>query len=83
MSQNEQIDFEGSDDDIRAKFEHYLTQLFHSIEYDQNPTNMESGAKKIDYMTEYNLAWIKAWKESPSFKIWSETHDAEMAGLFT
>lgn len=32
MSQNQQIEYEGSDDDIRAHFEVYLTQLLCSVE---------------------------------------------------
>lgn len=46
MSQIHQIDFEGSDDDIRARFESYITQLFASVQYDENtPANDPNNSK--------------------------------------
>ncbi|KAJ3303721.1 late secretory pathway protein avl9 [Kappamyces sp. JEL0829] len=88
MSQIQQIDFEGSDDDIRSRFEAYLTQLFASVEYDaKTPSNdpnisettrhANSGVEKVDYISEYNSAWVAAWKLSPSFRIWQETKSTE------
>ena len=48
MSQIQQIDFEGSDDDIRARFELYTTQMFASVEYDMNtPPSLEDGTSTI------------------------------------
>jgi hypothetical protein len=45
-SQMEQIEFEGSDEDIRARFEKYLTQLLVSIEYEQIDQSLNPGASK-------------------------------------
>jgi hypothetical protein len=46
MSQHDQIDFEGSDDDIRSRFEQYVTQLIASIQYDMSPPPMDNSASK-------------------------------------
>ena len=47
MSLNQQIDFEGSDEDIRARFETYLNQLFASINYENDTTvQLEPGTSK-------------------------------------
>ena len=35
-----QFDFQGSDDDIRARFEHYITQLLVTMEYCQDPEQL-------------------------------------------
>jgi hypothetical protein len=45
MSQNQQIDFAGSDDDIRSHFEGYVTQLMASAHYDLS--EVEPGVKKV------------------------------------
>ncbi|KAI8899329.1 transport protein Avl9-domain-containing protein [Globomyces pollinis-pini] len=81
MSQIQEINFEGSDDDIRARFESYVTQLFASMEYDINTPPIEAGQKKIDYLSEFNLVWVKAWKSSPSYAIWEQGHDSEYVGM--
>lgn len=47
MSQIQEIDFEGSDDDIRARFEQYTTQLFASMEYELNPPPLEPNASNF------------------------------------
>ena len=85
MSQNQQIEFEGSDDDIRARFEGYLTQLLSSVEYDFNtPANDPKNSKlqlsfveKIDYISEYNSLWINSWKTLPCYKIWSDARSKD------
>ncbi|KAJ3276187.1 late secretory pathway protein avl9 [Terramyces sp. JEL0728] len=81
MSQIQEIDFEGSDDDIRARFEQYTTQLFASMEYEMNTPPLEPNAKKIDYISEYNAAWVKSWQSSKSFEIWNAMHDKEYVGM--
>jgi hypothetical protein len=48
MSQHDQIDFEGSDDDIRGRFEQYITQLFSSIQHDEAAEKIEPGASICD-----------------------------------
>jgi phosphorylcholine metabolism protein LicD len=41
MTQNQQIEFEGSDDDIRSKFEVYLTQLLTSVQNEEIPSEAD------------------------------------------
>lgn len=71
MSQNQQIDFRGSDDDIRMQFETYITQFMVceflikvSVYHDEHPGEGDIGGKKVDYLSEYNLAWAQAWKKT-------------------
>ncbi|KAJ3324483.1 late secretory pathway protein avl9 [Boothiomyces sp. JEL0866] len=78
MSQIQEIDFEGSDDDIRARFEQYTTQLFACMEYELNTPPLEPNT---NYISEYNTAWVKAWQNSKSFEIWNSMHDKEYVGM--
>ena len=48
MSQIHQIDYEGSDDDIRSRFETYITQLFSSIEYEKTTSANDPNNSKCD-----------------------------------
>ncbi|KAI8924267.1 transport protein Avl9-domain-containing protein [Entophlyctis helioformis] len=83
MTFSQQIDFEGSDEDIRARFETYLTQLFASIQYDiQEPAvNPETGARKVDYVSEYGAQFVKAWEGTRSYSIWREGVDQDALSM--
>ena len=39
------------------------------------------GIEKIDYLSEYNSAWIASWIESPSYTIWEKTHNKEYVSM--
>lgn len=43
MSENQQIDFDGSDDDIRARFDQYLISLLSSAKAAEDPTPEQRG----------------------------------------
>nr|KAJ3419731.1 late secretory pathway protein avl9 [Polyrhizophydium stewartii] len=79
MTMNQQIEYEGSDEDIRSRFESYLTQLFASVKYDQDTpaVNQETGARKTDYLSEYHSPFVRAWETTPSFQIWSASVDRD------
>ncbi|RKO87634.1 hypothetical protein BDK51DRAFT_34398 [Blyttiomyces helicus] len=74
MSMNTQIDFEGSDDDIRARFEHYLCSMLSSVKMAAaSPAAApESGPKAPvrDYLADYNPAFIRTWQTTNNYRIW-------------
>jgi hypothetical protein len=35
----------------------------------------------MDYLNEFHLPWIKAWKGSASYQIWESTYDADYVGM--
>ncbi|KAI8914635.1 transport protein Avl9-domain-containing protein [Gorgonomyces haynaldii] len=75
MNQNQQIEFQGSDDDIRARMEEYLTQFLASVSYDNRP--VEEGTKKVDYLSEYNMQWVQQWKKTQGYQVWTGQHKPE------
>ncbi|KAH9270272.1 hypothetical protein BASA83_007611 [Batrachochytrium salamandrivorans] len=62
MTMHQQIDFEGT-----------------SVKYDQDTAlfNPETGAKKLDHVSEFHLPFIKAWELSHSFTIWASVVDKD------
>ncbi|EGF77599.1 hypothetical protein BATDEDRAFT_91587 [Batrachochytrium dendrobatidis JAM81] len=79
MTMNQQIEFEGSDEDIRSRFEVYLTQMLASVKYNHDtlPSTLEPGAKKLDYVSEYHMPFIKAWEASDSYHTWMSVVDKD------
>jgi hypothetical protein len=37
--------------------------------------------EKVDYLSEYHMPWIKAWKESSSYQIWQSSYDTDYVGM--
>ncbi|KAJ3388037.1 late secretory pathway protein avl9 [Lobulomyces angularis] len=84
-----EIEFEGSDDDIRSRFEMYLLSLLVSSKAMQetvgsttSPVNPSVDAKATinsaprvakDLFVDYNPAFIKLWHNSSSYKSWNES----------
>eukprot|EP00842_Homolaphlyctis_polyrhiza_P005943 jgi/Hompol1/634/HPOL_004247-RA len=71
------IDYEGSDEDIRARFESYLVQMLASINYD----NQAAAAGKTDYLSEYNMAFVKCWESTRSYKLWKSVVDQDALSM--
>ncbi|KAJ3244155.1 late secretory pathway protein avl9 [Chytriomyces hyalinus] len=75
---NQQIEFEGSDDDIRARFESYLFSFLISAKLTLSPPEVSptpggvTPTKPKDYTTDFNPAWVKLWKKTNNFKTWNE-----------
>ena len=63
-----QIEFEGSDDDIRSRFEMYLLSLLVSVK-----AMKEQQPKTKDFFSDYNTQYIKALQCSPAFSEWERT----------
>ncbi|KAJ1562779.1 late secretory pathway protein avl9, partial [Cladochytrium tenue] len=77
-SLNQQIEFEGSDEDIRARFEHYLYTLLVSTRTAERPPSpsppADSGlpqAKPKDVLYDFNTSWVRAWQQTGNYKIWA------------
>ena len=71
-----QIEYEGSDEEIRLKFEGYLSSLLltykHSIQQADHPPEP---VKKVDYLLDYGMPFVKAWQGTRNFKKWSSRLD--------
>ncbi|KAI8848914.1 transport protein Avl9-domain-containing protein, partial [Chytridium lagenaria] len=77
-----QISFEGSDDDIRARFETYLLRLLASVKYSTQPLPIPEtieGSVSPDVLSEFNVSWVKAWQQTQNYKIWNERVNVEVA----
>jgi hypothetical protein len=92
---NQQIGFEGSDEDIRTRFEAYLTQLLATLYYEKHSSQeadpnaskhfmplfrvniLMSPIEKVDYVSDYNQAFVKAWKETENYRVWDNVHDSD------
>ncbi|KAJ3293429.1 late secretory pathway protein avl9 [Borealophlyctis nickersoniae] len=72
MSMNQQIDFEGSDDDIRSRFEGYLVSLLASANAAEQAiiAPADSPLRGKDFLGDYNLAWVKAWQSTNNYRNW-------------
>ncbi|ORY53152.1 hypothetical protein BCR33DRAFT_815239, partial [Rhizoclosmatium globosum] len=77
-SLNQQIEFEGSDDDIRARFESYLFSFLVSAKLTLDPPEVVATSpdaptpKPKDYTSDFNSSWVKLWQKTNNFKIWNE-----------
>ncbi|KAJ3217536.1 late secretory pathway protein avl9 [Dinochytrium kinnereticum] len=87
-SLNSQMCFEGSDDDIRSRFESYLLRLLASVKYSSQPPASpevsEGGTatvapKQRDVLSEFNLSWVKMWQQTQNYKLWNERVSADIA----
>jgi len=73
----DQIEFEGSDDDIRSRFEMYLLSLLVSSKSMQEPPVVEKDKRPVNYFYDYNANFVKTWQNSPSYKTWNEETSIE------
>ncbi|KAJ3123948.1 late secretory pathway protein avl9 [Nowakowskiella sp. JEL0407] len=91
-SMNTQIDFEGSDDDIRGRFELYLLSLIKSVlptspsattpPVSQSPPPEHEQQQPVrDYISEFNSQFVKAWKATANYAIWKDKVTANPDGM--
>ncbi|KAJ3119119.1 late secretory pathway protein avl9 [Phlyctochytrium bullatum] len=80
---NSQICFEGSDDDIRSRFETYFLRLLASVKYSTQPpappaeatdgaAPQTAPAKPRDVLSDFNTNFIKAWQQTHNYKLWTD-----------
>ncbi|KND03769.1 uncharacterized protein SPPG_01226 [Spizellomyces punctatus DAOM BR117] len=71
MSMNQQLSFEGSDDDIRARFELYLLTLLASVKTAQTAAiSVDPAIRGKDFLADFNPAWVKAWQSTIHYTKW-------------
>ena len=73
LDNTNQFEFEGSDEEIRSKFELYLESLLFAIKqsHSNSSEHLES-TKKPDYLSTF----IKAWQTTKNYTIWKEKLDS-------
>ncbi|KAJ1561881.1 late secretory pathway protein avl9, partial [Nowakowskiella sp. JEL0078] len=75
-SMNSQIQFEGSDEDIRDHFARYLLALMKSILSTQNTLSdivaSDTDSPNKDYISDFNVSFVKSWQTTKNFSEWSE-----------
>ena len=71
------IDYLGSDEEIRAKFENYLASFLLSMKYTADPSSIPEAAnnsgKKVDYLSDFGSLFVKAWQTTQNYDVWE--HD--------
>ncbi|KAJ3205417.1 Unconventional myosin-Ie [Entophlyctis luteolus] len=87
---NQQIEFEGSDEDIRSRFESYLFSFLISAKLTLSPTETSpvSGElpppKSKDYLVDFGSTWVKLWQKTNNFNVWNaqtNTNDMNNIGI--
>ncbi|KAI8365945.1 transport protein Avl9-domain-containing protein [Radiomyces spectabilis] len=82
----------GSDDYLRACFEEYVLSLLSSMKHAQDsnllPTSeqhdtisedfMRGEDKERNYLNDYGIIWLMAWRETQNFKLWDRYTDHEI-----
>ncbi|GAB5590512.1 hypothetical protein Unana1_05412 [Umbelopsis nana] len=81
----------GSDDYLRARFEEYIMSLLSSVKYAQafDPKNafktetaledvIRDEEKEKNYLLDYGMNWVNAWRMTNSYKLWDEYTDHEI-----
>ncbi|CDS09209.1 hypothetical protein LRAMOSA10569 [Lichtheimia ramosa] len=83
----------GSDDYLRARFEEYILSLLSSMKHAQDANlipNMENAEdasheevmadddSQRNYLTDYSMRWLMAWRETNNFALWNKYTDHEI-----
>lgn len=81
----------GSDDYLRARFEEYILSLLSSMKHAQDSNMiaelhhsaqqeevMLDGDRERDYLADYGMNWLLAWRETQNFRIWDRYTDHEI-----
>ncbi|KAJ3306091.1 Unconventional myosin-Ie, partial [Blyttiomyces sp. JEL0837] len=90
---NQQIEFEGSDEDIRSRFEVYLFSMLAAVKNALNPpenpnpppVTTESPLVKQpkEVLADFNANWIKMWQQTQNYKLWDEQTSTDILTLAT
>lgn len=85
LNHSQQVEFEGSDDDIRGKFENYMNQLIASCHHEMNPGDLDgissTGVAKTNYLADFNMAWVTSWRSTNNYRHWERAHVPEYVGM--
>ncbi|KAI9488955.1 transport protein Avl9-domain-containing protein [Zychaea mexicana] len=80
----------GSDDYLRARFEEYILSLLSSMKHAQDANlipdgwchsylhTMHSIMTEKNYLSDYGMSWLMAWRETNNFTLWNQYTDHEI-----
>ncbi|KAI8141594.1 transport protein Avl9-domain-containing protein [Fennellomyces sp. T-0311] len=83
----------GSDDYLRARFEEYILSMLSSMKHAQDanllPETMDDQQEPHDevmrdddreknYLSDYGMNWVMAWRETSNFALWNQYTDHEI-----
>ncbi|KAG0022305.1 late secretory pathway protein avl9 [Entomortierella chlamydospora] len=82
-SNNDQTEYTGSDDYLRAKFEEYILTLLSSVKHSQftQPDDSIEGigsANDRNLISDYGTYFVKAWQQTPNYQLWNDYVDWEL-----
>ncbi|KAI8588358.1 transport protein Avl9-domain-containing protein [Geranomyces variabilis] len=79
MSMNQQFSFEGSDDDIRARFEVYLLSMLASVRTAQTAAiSVDPAIRGKDFLAEFNPLWVKGWQSTIHYSKWLAANGGDL-----
>ncbi|KAI8826613.1 transport protein Avl9-domain-containing protein [Fimicolochytrium jonesii] len=79
MSMSQQLEFEGSDDDIRSRFEMYILSMLASVRISQTASiSVDPNVRGKDFLADYNPAWIKGWQSTIHYSKWLAANGGDL-----
>ncbi|KAJ3020263.1 hypothetical protein HKX48_001089 [Thoreauomyces humboldtii] len=79
MSMNQQLSFEGSDDDIRARFEAYLQSMLASVKTAQTAAiSVDPAVRGKDFIADFNPLWVRSWQSTIHYNKWLSSNGGEL-----
>lgn len=82
------VDWEGSDQYVRSRFESYLLSLVSTVAFCNEPEMMgvppedpNSAQSKQSLLAEFGTTWVATWKETKNYKIWTEKVSGDLTEI--
>ncbi|KAG0341105.1 late secretory pathway protein avl9 [Podila humilis] len=77
------VNYTGSDDYLRAKFEEYLLTLLSSVKHSQftqadDPIDSMGNPADRNMTSDYGAQFIRAWQQTPNYQLWNDFVDWEL-----
>ncbi|ORZ00136.1 transport protein Avl9-domain-containing protein [Syncephalastrum racemosum] len=78
----------GSDDYLRARFEEYILSMLSSMKHAQASSLLDTDQieeeimrdddQEKNYLADYGMKWLMAWRETNNFAVWNQYTDHEI-----
>ncbi|TPX34579.1 hypothetical protein SmJEL517_g02875 [Synchytrium microbalum] len=84
-NENQQINYEGSDEDIRSRFEMYLLSLMSCVKAADNASNGSPSSpapKAKDLLSEFNPIWVAQWMATNNYGTWDRSTSPSICELY-
>ncbi|KAI8913023.1 transport protein Avl9-domain-containing protein [Powellomyces hirtus] len=79
MSMNQQLSFDGSDDDIRGRFEVYLLSMLASVKTSQTAAiSVDPAVRGKDFIADFNPLWVRGWQSTIHYNKWLAANGGEL-----